>query len=141
MTGPIAIRRREAAEWTAGEREKYLWPAPIELAYNRHFVLGLEVEDDSVDLLYPVGSILTCVPFSDLGRAPRSGERVVVHERSKEGVQITVREYLVDGNRGAWLIARSNRPDIANINLGEQDAELPDGIMIPLRVTGSFMPE
>jgi hypothetical protein len=141
VTGPITNKRRQAAEWTAGERDKYLWPAPIELAYSRYFVVGLEVEDDSVDLLYPVGSILTCVPFSDLGRAPRSGERVVVHQRHDDGTAVTVMEYLIDNNRRAWLIARSSRPDIVNIDLGEHESVLPDGVTIPFRVTGSFIPE
>jgi repressor LexA len=141
VTGSVAAEQwRATEEWPRAER--FIWPAPIEAEYGRYNVIALEVEDDSVDLLYPSGALLTCVSFTELGRSPRSGERVVVHRLNEEGlIEITVREYQVDDTRRAWLVSRSSRPNVTNIALGEHDAPLPDGIKIPYRVTGSFIRE
>jgi hypothetical protein len=131
---------RAAPEWSEGER--YLWPAPIEAAYAQNYVVGLEIADDSADHLYPPDTIVTCVPYSELGRWPHSGERVVAYRYDAEGkVEVMVREYFIDAQRNAWLLSRSNRPDVDNIPLGPHEAELPKHISIPYRVTGSFRPE
>lgn len=141
VTGPVqAGAWRVTAEWSAGER--YLWPAPIEAEYQSNFVVGLEIRDDSVDVIYPVGTIVTCVAFTELGRGPRPNERVVVHRQGEEGIEITVREYYVDHDANAWLLSRTSRPDLQeSIALGQHKTPLPAGIKIPYRITASFRPE
>jgi hypothetical protein len=131
---------RSAAEWSGDER--YLLPAPIEAEYAQNFVAGLEITDDSADQLYPPDTVVTIVAFAELGRWPRSGERVVVHRRNGKGeIEVTIREYFIDAKRDAWLLSRSDRPDVDNIHLGPNEADLPKNITIPFRVTGSFRPE
>jgi hypothetical protein len=61
--------------------------------------------------------------------------------RSEDGVAVIVMERLVNGNGRAWLMSRSSRPDIANIDLRERDEALPSEITVPMRVRGSFIPE
>lgn len=132
--------RRAAAEWSA--EEKYLWPAPIEAEYQSNFVVGLEIKDDSADVIYPVGTIVTCVAFTELGRGPRPGERVVMHRHVGDEIEVTVREYYIDQDANAWLLSRTSRPDLQeSIALGQHKTPLPAGIKIPYRITGSFRPE
>lgn len=139
VVGPVG-QLASAIEWPS--EQKYLWPAPIAKEYQGSHVVGLEVIDDSVDQLYPQGSIVTCVPFADLGRLPLSGERVVVHRRSDSGhFSILIMEYFIDVQHKAWLIARSSLPSMVNIELGDHGSELPDNLTIPYRVAGSFTPE
>jgi hypothetical protein len=122
--------------------ERYLWPAPIEAEYQSNFVIGLEIDDDSADEIYPLGTIVTCVAFAELGRGPRPGERVVVHRMREKKVEVTIREYYVDHDANAWLVSRTSRPDLREgIALGQHKTPLPAGITIPYRITGSFRPE
>jgi len=122
--------------------ERYLWPAPIDAEYQGNFVIGLEIEDDSADEIYPVGTIVTCVAYTELGRGPRPGERVIMHRTKDKKIEITVREYYVDHDANAWLRSRTTRPDLQeNVALGQHKTPLPTGITIPYRITGSFRPE
>jgi hypothetical protein len=124
-----------------GERAA-LWPAPIEAEYSSNFVVGLEIRDDSADSIYPVGTIVTCVAFAELGRGPRAGERVIVHRHKDGAIEVTVIEYYVDQDHNAWLLSRTSRPDLQeSIALGQHESDLPAGLTIPLRVKGSFRPE
>jgi hypothetical protein len=122
--------------------ERYLWPAPIEAEYQSNFIVGLEIDDDSADEIYPIGTIVTCVAFTELGRGPRPGERVVAHRMKEKKVEVTIREYYVDHDANAWLLSRTTRPDLQeSIALGQHKTPLPAGITIPYRITGSFRPE
>lgn len=139
VLGPVTLSRRETPEWASNER--FLWQAPIEHGYARHFVIGLQVEDDSVDLLYPKGSLVTATRYAELMRLPRNGERVVLHRDLEGGVEVTIREYHIDGDGEAWLLSRSSKPHVNNINLGKHGECLPKALAIPFRVTASFTPE
>jgi hypothetical protein len=131
---------QKTAELPAEER--YLWPVPIEEEYQSNFVVGLEISDDSADAIFPLGTIVTCVPFAELGRGPRPGERVIVHRTIENKIEVTVREYYVDHDANAWLLSRTSRPDLQeSIALGQHKTPLPTGIKIPYRITGSFRPE
>ena len=142
VVGQVASRVwQDQPEWSKDRR--YLWAAPIHSAYAENFVVGYEIRDASADLLYPVGSIVTAVPFAELGRMPAHGEHVIVYRRSRDdGFEVTVREYVVDDGGLSWLIARSSRPELQEtMPLGTHESGLPKGITIPLRIIGSFRPE
>lgn len=139
VIGGIAMLRC-ADEWKADQ--KYRLPIPISVEYAHLFVVAFEVQDQSIDLYYPQGSVVTCVPYAEMGRAPYSGERVVVHRARENGTEVSIRQYFVDENEEAWLLTRSQSPEYSdNLRLGKHGGRYPKGIAIPYRVTGSFRPE
>lgn len=70
---------------------------------------GLRVLGDSMDLLYPEGTILECVRY--WGREPiPNGKRVIVQRwRDDNEFETTVKEY-VERDGVGWLVPRSNNP-------------------------------
>jgi len=72
---------------------------------------AFRVQGDSMDLLYPAGTVVLAVRFYDLGRPPKTGEKVIA-VRQKDGVeeatlkQVEVRE---DGTVILW--PRSSNPE------------------------------
>lgn len=72
---------------------------------------GLVVRGDSMNRLYPDGTITECVRFGDLARLPKQGERVVVLRRSNEGFEATLKEYEHDSNGRHILWPRSYNPE------------------------------
>lgn len=106
----------QAGQWV----EALAWPHEdqYELAvtqskkYPNFKRFGLEVAGASMDRLYPEGTILLCIPFNDLGRDPRAGERVIVERRSgNDLLEVTVKEYVPDDQGRVWLWPRSTHPE------------------------------
>lgn len=84
-------------------------PVPAEYQNSEPFVL--RVVGHSMDEVYPDGTLIVCVPTIHLNRELRAGERVVVERKNRNGeVEMTVKEYAVDGTR-KWLVARSTKPE------------------------------
>lgn len=74
---------------------------------------GLEVRGDSMDLVYPEGTILLVVRFGDIARHPEPGEKVIVLRRSleMEGYEATLKEYQIDAQGRHILWPRSTNPE------------------------------
>ena len=71
---------------------------------------GLKVEGDSMDLLYPPGSILECVRYWGDRPIP-NGRRVIVQRTRTDGeVETTVKEYMEDKDGVVWLVPKSSNP-------------------------------
>lgn len=71
---------------------------------------GVIVEGDSMDLLYPPGTILECVKNWGDKDIP-SGKRVIVQrKRVDDGYETTVKEYVQRDNGECWLVPRSSNP-------------------------------
>lgn len=86
-------------------------PVPPEYENCDPFIL--KVAGDSMDEVYPDGTLITCVATMNLNREVRHQERVIVERRDADGrVELTVKEYRADGPR-KWLVARSTRPEFA----------------------------
>lgn len=101
---------QEALEWPRDQQ----WEVaiPIVPSYSTLPVVALEVRGPSMDALYPHGSIVVCVKFADLGRQPRTGERVIVHRTTANGLtEASVKEYRVDRDGQPRLWPRSTHPD------------------------------
>lgn len=99
---------REALEWPLEDR--YQVPMPIPERFRAYKVFGLEVGGDSMDEVYPPGSVLQCVPIMDYTVPLKSGDRVIVQRRRANGeIEATVKELVEDGPK-RWLIARSKNP-------------------------------
>lgn len=71
---------------------------------------GVRVEGDSMDLVYPPGTVLECVRYWGREAIP-SGRRVIVQRwRSDDGYETTVKEYVEDQDGIGWLVPRSQNP-------------------------------
>lgn len=84
-------------------------PVPPEYRDSDPFVL--KVVGSSMDEVYPDGTLIVCVSTLRMGRELRSGDRVVVQRKNRNGeFEITVKQYAVEGAR-KWLVARSTKPE------------------------------
>lgn len=132
---------QDASEWDYGDQ--YSLRLPIDPPFYSLPVVGLEVRGDSMDKVYPPGTIVTCVSLYAIQREPRSGERVVVQARRADGkIEATVKEFVVDPQGNVWLVPRSTNPDHKPIFLGERrpDEEV-EAVTIELLVIGSYRKE
>lgn len=91
--------------------------------------VGFRVRGDSMNLLYPEGTIVIAVRIGDLARAPKTGEKVIVIRRTNGDEEATIKEIevLEDGRVALW--PRSTNPEFsAAITLPSMDGllDLPD---------------
>jgi transcriptional regulator with XRE-family HTH domain len=130
---------REAWEIEADEWEAFTGRADIEAPMRTRF--GLRVVGDSMDLLYPHGSIVECV-FVDSGEKLESGRRVVVERvRHSQERETTVKEYQVDREGREWLVPRSSNPAFQTpIQISVEDPEI-EVVRIIAIVVGSYRSE
>lgn len=144
--GPRLFIRGEVAAgvWhdpteTHDELEFFTGRSDISAPDEKRF--GLRVSGDSMDLLYPHGSIVECVTI-DSGETLTTGRRVVV-ERVRYGheVETTVKEYQVDRFGRAWLVPRSTNPAFQQPIQLDEDADDSITVRIIAIVVGSYRAE
>ena len=101
----------DAIEWDSSDWLPIF--VPEEARYPRVERFGLQVRGNSMDRLYPAGSILITVRFADIGRGPEPGDKVVVIRRSETGDQFeaTVKVYELDELNRVILWPRSTDPE------------------------------
>ena len=115
QTQPIVVQGdvqagvwREALEWDRGDQ--YVIHAPLEHP-NSDKAFGLLVRGESMNEVFPSGTILICVDIYDLDVGLMSGDYVICYrQRPDELTEATVKELIVDDNGQAWLWPRSNHP-------------------------------
>lgn len=103
---------------------------------------GLSVVGESMNEVYPPGTILDCVSCIQAGiDKVKSGQRVIVLRRKFTGeVEATVKEYL-ETEDGAWLVPKSRNPAFQQpIPLNGGDGEIEEIAIIAV-VKGSYRPE
>lgn len=99
---------RERMEYDESEWETFTGAPDVEAPMSHRF--GLRVEGDSMDVLYPPGTVLECVRYWGEHIIP-NGKRVIVQRVRSDGeVETTVKEYFEDGTGIVWLVPRSNNP-------------------------------
>lgn len=99
---------REAFEW--GQTEWLSFTGRPDLNGSLSDRFGLRVHGESMNLVYPHGSIVECLSLS-AGGTITSGKRVIVVRENEAGeIEATVKEY-VDRDGGAYLWPRSTHPD------------------------------
>lgn len=116
--------------WCIGEAQAGVWLPRIEWERDRwlpfliSFVddrypdaqrFALCVRGDSVDEIYPDGSYVVFVKFTDISRRPQHGDRVIVHRKRDGKTEVSVKEYRRDSNKRAWLVPRSSNPSHQSI--------------------------
>lgn len=111
------IGQVQAGQWTqATEWPKEDWipfPFPIDTRYKDCPTFALKVKGDSMNLLYPDGSIVIAVNFCDLARNPENGECVVTIRRDPltDCYEATLKIVQIREDGSVLLWPRSNNPD------------------------------
>lgn len=128
---------REAAEWPASEWQSFTGRSDVTADIKHRF--GLRVVGDSMDQVYPDGTIVECV--SVFGRVePTPGKRVVVlRENDDHEFEATVKELVL--NDGAlWAVPRSSNPVHTPIKLNGPEKGIIETRIIAV-VVASVRPE
>lgn len=124
---------KEGVESQETEWETFTGAASVVAPESQRF--GLKVVGDSMDLLYPEGSILECVRY--WGDHPiESGKRVIV-ERTRDdgGKEVTVKQHEVDKDGVVWLVPKSSNPaHQAPFRVGQLEEGISDVSIIAIVV-------
>ncbi|MES2904033.1 MAG: helix-turn-helix domain-containing protein [Pseudomonadota bacterium] len=128
---------RPAVESAPDEWEAFTGRADVCADLEHRF--GLRVLGDSMDLLYPDGTILECVSvFGHIEPAP--GKRVIVVRKDDNGqCEATVKE-LVEQDGELWAVPRSSNPGHAPIKLNGPTPGIVE-VRIAAVVVASVRPE
>lgn len=140
VRGPVAAGLwQEVWEEPEDEWKAFTGRADVTAPLRDRF--GVRVEGESMNDIYPHGTILECVSF--LGGAEiSSGKRVIVERTNMDGErEVTVKEFHRDEDGTEWLVPRSSNPSFQTpIKVGEQDANIAQVRVIGV-VVGSYRPE
>lgn len=135
---------REAIEWPAVDW--YAITVPIDTAYQGFHRYGLKVCGQSMNKVFPDGSVVVVINFGDLGRLPKTGDFVVAVQRDSKTDQYeaTVKAVQIrdDGTVILWPQSWDpafQTPVILPLHDGGDSAETPD-VMIQALVVGSYQP-
>lgn len=140
VRGPVAAGIwLEAWEEAEDEWTSFTGRADVNAPLSDRF--GVRVEGDSMNDVYPHGTILECVSF--LGGAEiNSGKRVIVERLNVSGErEVTVKEYQRDDQGNEWLVPRSSNPAFqAPLRMDVQEDHIVQVRIIGV-VVGSYRPE
>ena len=128
-----------AYEWPQQDWYSYSGITAIEAPAQARY--GLRVSGDSMNQVYPPGTVLDCIAIEHAGEL-RSGQRVIIERRKIDGeVEATVKEYVVAGDGKVWLVPRSDNPAFqAPISATEPGDGIAE-VRIVAKVVGSYRPE
>lgn len=128
---------RPACEYP--ESEWVAFTGRSDVAADAKHRFGLRVIGNSMDLVYPEGTILECVSlFGHAEAAP--GKRVIVLRHDLHGeCEATVKE-LVESDGELWLVPRSSDPSHLPIRLGAEEPGIEETRIIAI-VVASVRPE
>jgi transcriptional regulator with XRE-family HTH domain len=130
---------KEAYEWPEDEWMTFTARADVTAKLEHRF--GLRVDGDSMNEVYPHGTIIECV--STMGRVEvASGKRVVVLREDHRGeFEATVKELLIDADGTQWLVPRSTNPAFQTpIRMDTPEPGIVETRIIAV-VVGSYRPE
>ncbi len=130
---------RDAWQFTEDEWEAYTGRADVNAPVQQRF--GLRVEGDSMNELYPSGTILDCVAYA--GSYPiQNGKRVIVQRtRNGDEYETTCKEYFRDPDGIEWLVPRSFSPSFQRrYRIDEPDGSVSEARIIGI-VVASIRPE
>jgi SOS-response transcriptional repressor LexA len=99
---------REAWKVPPDEWEAFTGRADVPAPVQKRF--GLRVSGDSMNAIYPPGTILECIEYDGTEPIP-NGKRVIVQRTKLDGsVEATVKELIRDEEGIEWLVPRSHNP-------------------------------
>jgi transcriptional regulator with XRE-family HTH domain len=128
---------RQAVEWPAEDWQTFTGRADVTADLDHRF--GLRVVGDSMDMIYPHGTLVECVSL--FGRAEVApGKRVVVIRTNDQyECEATVKE-LVEQDGELWLVPRSYNPNHRPFKLSEPEPGILE-TRIAAVVVASVRPE
>jgi DNA-binding XRE family transcriptional regulator len=125
--------QRDESEW-----EAFTGRPDIDAPLKDRF--GLTVAGDSMNLVYPEGTILECVWYFGNEVIP-SGKRVIVQRTKRDGtLEATVKELFRDEDGVEWLVPKSSNPAHQAFR-GDQPGEGIVSVEIIARVVASIRKE
>ncbi|WP_337996206.1 XRE family transcriptional regulator [Oleispirillum naphthae] len=103
----------QAGVWTSAYelREDEWTPVTLPRPDSHTQYFGLRVMGESMNLVYPEGTILVCVPMMEYDHSLIDGDHVIVQRWENGMVEATVKELRHDKDGQAWLWPRSDRPE------------------------------
>lgn len=100
---------REAIEWAPDDQ--YTVAVPVAPGMPDIPLRGYVVRGPSMNKLYPDGALVFVAATIANGLTPKSGQRVLVQRRNRDGLyEATLKEYVEDST-GRWLWPRSYDPE------------------------------
>lgn len=128
---------RAAAELPESDWQTFTGRSDVNAKIEHRF--GLRVIGDSMDLLYPHGSIVECVSaFGHVEALP--GRRVIiVRKNDRQEYEATVKE-LVDREGELWAVPRSTNPAHRPFRLNEEEPGIIETRIVAV-VVASIRPE
>lgn len=130
---------REALEWPEDDWTPYTGGAHVSVEPSKRF--GLRVEGDSMNEIYPPGTVLDCVNVYDAADIESGRNVIVIRRRVDDTIEATVKQYVVDENGRQWLVPRSYNPAFRNaMPMDQQEPDIAEVSIIGL-VVGSYRPE
>lgn len=97
-----------AEPWEFPQDEKYAISIPHDMQFQNISLFAVEVEGDSMNTIYPEGSIVVIAPLSD-GAKPIVGKKYLVRREIGTNYEVTLKE-LAKHNDELWLIPHSTNP-------------------------------
>ena len=130
---------KEAWEVSEDDWERYTGRADVQAPLKERF--GLRVVGDSMNEVYPQGTILDCVAYYGGADIP-NGKRVIVQRtRNGDECETTVKEYFRDPEGIEWLVPRSENPAFQTPFRADQPEAGIDHITVIAIVVASIRPE
>lgn len=135
----------EAIEWP--QSEHYGMTIPVDDGYPQHLKrYGLEVRGESMNRIFPAGSLVYVIDFWDLGRPPETGDYVTVLRRDPHGpgMEATIKALEIRPDGSACLWPQSTDPNFQQpLVIPAPDLENPEcagcpDIQIKALVIGSL---
>jgi DNA-binding XRE family transcriptional regulator len=125
--------QRDESEW-----EAFTGRPDVDAPLKDRF--GLAVAGDSMNLVYPEGTILECVWYFGDEIIP-SGKRVIVQRTKRDGtLEATVKELFRDDDGVEWLVPKSSNPAHQAFR-GDQPGQGIASVEIIARVVASIRKE
>lgn len=128
---------KSAYEWPQDEWQSFTGRADVNAELQHRF--GLKVVSDSMDLVYPIGTIVECVSVFGHAEALPGKRVVVVRMNDHSEYEATVKE-LVEQDGELWLVPRSSNPAHRPMRLDEQEPGIVE-TRIAAVVVASVRPE
>lgn len=129
---------KEVWQWDEDQWQEFTGRPDVLAPLHDRF--GLRVVGESMNDVYPHGSIVECVAI--FGAELESGKRVIVRRTRNDGeIELTVKEFLIDDLGREWLVPRSNRPEFQTPYRIGQDEEGIEELAVIAVVVSSVRPE
>lgn len=128
---------RAAAEWPEANWQTFTGRSDI--AANAEHRFGLRVIGDSMDMVYPHGTIVECVSTFGRVEALPGRRAVIVRENDRHEFEATVKE-LVEQDGELWAVPRSTNPAHRPFKLTEAEEGIVETRIVAV-VVASIRPE